>query len=97
MVYDRHSIQDNHVISPAQTIQVLLLSSLMTLGRGNTVLIAHESHKPLSPAASECMCNSFACNLLDPHRMPGHAIVQVKSILQPITEAQPAFSLCQIF
>ncbi|KAG1866444.1 hypothetical protein C8R48DRAFT_600483 [Suillus tomentosus] len=62
----RRSVQDSRVVGPAQTIQALPPNSLMPFGRGNTVLIAHES---------------------DSHRMIGYIIVQVKTILQPITEA----------
>ncbi|KAG1802576.1 hypothetical protein EV424DRAFT_1331381 [Suillus variegatus] len=63
-----HSMQDSHVVGPAQTIQALPPNSSMPFGRGNTVFIAYESSELLSPAASECMCNPFACNL-DSHRM----------------------------
>ncbi|KAG1773359.1 hypothetical protein EV702DRAFT_1181125 [Suillus placidus] len=66
----RRSTQDSRVVSPAQTIQALPPSSLMPFGRGNTVLVAHESGELLSLAASEC-----------------YAIIQVKFIFQPITEA----------
>ncbi|KAG1802822.1 uncharacterized protein HD556DRAFT_1489651 [Suillus plorans] len=66
----RRSMQDARVVSPAQTVQALPPSSLMPFGRGNTVLISHESGELLSPAVSE-----------------RYAVVQVKSILQPITKA----------
>ncbi|KAG1908771.1 uncharacterized protein F5891DRAFT_937599 [Suillus fuscotomentosus] len=64
------STQDSRIISPAQTIQALSPSSSMPFGRGDTVLITHESGKLLSPAA-----------------ILGYLIVQVKAIIQPITEA----------
>jgi hypothetical protein len=83
----QRSTQDTRVVSPAQTIQALPPSSLMLFGRGNTVLIAHESGELLSLAASECTCNSFVCSFFNSHRTSGYAIVQVKSIFQPITEA----------
>ncbi|KAG2359014.1 hypothetical protein BDR07DRAFT_1488757 [Suillus spraguei] len=57
----RCSTQDSRVVSPAQTVQALAPSSSMPFGRGNTVLIAHESGELLSLAASEHMCNPFTC------------------------------------
>jgi hypothetical protein len=83
----RCSTQDSRVVSPAQTIQALPPSSLMPFGRGNTVLIAHESGELLSLAASERTYNFFVCSLFDSHRTLGYAVVQVKFIFQPITEA----------
>lgn len=83
----RCSTQDSRVVSPAQTIQALPPSSLMLFGRGNTVLIAHESGELLSLAASERTYNFFVCSLFDSHRTLGYAVVQVKFIFQPITEA----------
>ncbi|KAG1883457.1 hypothetical protein F4604DRAFT_1677774 [Suillus subluteus] len=64
------STQDSRIISPARTVQALPPSSSMPFGRGDTVLITHESSELLSPAVSE-----------------RYLIVQVKAIIQPITEA----------
>jgi hypothetical protein len=52
----RHSMQDSRIVTPARTVQALPPSSSMPFGRGNIVLIAHESGELLSPAASERTC-----------------------------------------
>ncbi|KAG1877527.1 hypothetical protein F4604DRAFT_1580762, partial [Suillus subluteus] len=54
------STQDSRIVSPARTVQALPPSSSMPFGRGDTVLITHESR---------------------------YLIVQMKAIIQPITEA----------
>ncbi|KIK31414.1 hypothetical protein CY34DRAFT_111380, partial [Suillus luteus UH-Slu-Lm8-n1] len=49
----RRAMQDSRIVSPAHTVQALPPSSSMPFGRGDTVLITHESGELLSPAASE--------------------------------------------
>jgi hypothetical protein len=58
----RRSTQDSRIVSPARTVQALPPSSLMPFGRGDTVLITHESGELLSPAASERTCILFPYN-----------------------------------
>ncbi|KAG1832346.1 hypothetical protein F4604DRAFT_1606038 [Suillus subluteus] len=65
----QRSTQDRRIVSPAHTVQALPPSSSMPFGRGDTVLITHESGELLSPAA-----------------ILGYLIVQVKAIIQPVTE-----------
>ncbi|KAG1724322.1 uncharacterized protein EDB91DRAFT_1255279 [Suillus paluster] len=83
----RRSTQDSRIVSPAHTVQALPPSSSMPFGRGDTVLITHESGELLSPATSERMCILFpiTSSHLSP-RILGYLIVQVKAIIQPITE-----------